>query len=108
MSPIPAIEPSARRDGMPEMNTSRPRASIAVAWENTPLGWRNFSERICCLGMGLSDRSAGEGGGPTQSRKTGEAAIGRAQCQAMPDRKRRQMRIRHEIGPNAGEQQELS
>src|SRR5580693_1471963 len=51
MSPTPAIEPSVRRAVMPEMKTSRPWASIAVAWENTPLGWRSLSERICCLGI---------------------------------------------------------
>src|SRR5437868_6496416 len=51
ISPTPAIEPSARRAVMPEMNTRRPRASIAVAWEKTPLGWRSLSERICCFGI---------------------------------------------------------
>jgi hypothetical protein len=53
MSPTPAIVPSARRAVMPEMNTSRPFASIAVACENTPLGWRSLSERICCFGMAV-------------------------------------------------------
>src|ERR1051325_6647204 len=51
MSPTPPIEPSARRAVMREMKTSRPRASIAVAWEKTPLGWRSLSERICCFGI---------------------------------------------------------
>src|SRR6185437_2539236 len=53
MSPMPAIEPSARRAVMPEMNSIRPRASIAVAWENCPIGVRNFSEAICCLCMAI-------------------------------------------------------
>src|SRR4051812_3946128 len=53
MSPTPAIVPSARRAVMPEMKTSRPFASIAVACENTPLGWRSLSERICCFGIAV-------------------------------------------------------
>src|SRR3954453_16685299 len=51
MSPTPSIVPSSRRAVMPEMKTSRPFASIIVACENTPLGWRSLSDRICVLGM---------------------------------------------------------
>src|SRR6266545_5703481 len=43
MSPIPAIVPSARREVIPEMNTSVPRASMVVACEKTPLGCRRRS-----------------------------------------------------------------
>src|SRR6266851_5103025 len=46
MSPIPAIVPSARREVIPEMNTSLPRASMVVACEKTPLGWRRRSLMI--------------------------------------------------------------
>src|SRR5215470_8142679 len=53
MSPMPAMLPSGRRAVMPETNTKRPDASIAVAWENTPLGWRSFGLEICVLGMML-------------------------------------------------------
>src|SRR5690348_9067843 len=53
MSPIPAMLPSGRRAVMPETNTSRPVASTAVAWENTPLGWRSFGLEIWVLGMTL-------------------------------------------------------
>src|SRR5262249_6873513 len=51
ISPMPATVPSGRRAVMPEMNTSRPLASIIVAWEKWPLGWRIFADVICCLGM---------------------------------------------------------
>src|SRR6185369_11040975 len=51
--PMPAIVPSARRAVMPEMNTRRPRASIMVACEKCPLGWRSLLLVICCLGMGV-------------------------------------------------------
>src|SRR5690349_9991496 len=51
---MPAIVPSAWREVMPEMNTSRPRASIMVAWEKWPDGWRIFAEVTCCLGMHFS------------------------------------------------------
>src|SRR5262249_31233102 len=47
MSPMPAIEPSARRAVMPEMNTSLPFASTVVACEKCPLGWRILSLLIC-------------------------------------------------------------
>ena len=40
-----------RREVMPEMNTSRPRASIMVACEKWPLGLLILSDRICFLGM---------------------------------------------------------
>jgi hypothetical protein len=53
MSPMPAIVPSRRRAIMPEMKTSRPFASIAVACENTPLGWLNLSDLICCFAMAV-------------------------------------------------------
>src|SRR5262245_26386470 len=53
ISPMPAIVPSARRAVMPEMNTSRPRASSMGAWEKWPDGWRIFAEVICCLGIRL-------------------------------------------------------
>jgi hypothetical protein len=46
--------PSARRDVMPEMNTSRPRASTMVACEKWPLGWRIFVDVTCFLGTGSS------------------------------------------------------
>jgi hypothetical protein len=36
---------------MPEMKTSRPLASIIVACEKTPLGWRNLSDLIWTFGM---------------------------------------------------------
>jgi hypothetical protein len=48
---MPAMLPSARRDVMPEMNTSRPRASIIVACEKCPEGWRIFDDVICFFGM---------------------------------------------------------
>src|SRR5215510_384480 len=54
ISPTPAMLPSARRAVMPEMKTSRPRASIMVAWEKWPDGWRIFDEVICFFGMPLS------------------------------------------------------
>src|SRR5262252_509242 len=38
---------------MPEMNTKRPVASIAVAWEKTPFGWRSLGLVIWVLGMTL-------------------------------------------------------
>src|SRR5687767_7234964 len=47
MSPTPAIVPSARRATIPEMKTSLPWASMVVACENTPLGWRRRSLMIC-------------------------------------------------------------
>src|SRR5262245_9345523 len=54
ISPMPAMLPSARRAVMPEMKTIRPRASIMVAWEKWPDGWRIFDEVICFFGMPLS------------------------------------------------------
>src|SRR5262245_37385438 len=57
ISPIPAIVPSARRAVIPEMKTIRPRASIMVAWEKWPDGWRIFDEVICFFGMLLSFRA---------------------------------------------------
>src|SRR5262245_43121977 len=54
ISPMPAMLPSARRAVMPEMKTSRPRASIMVAWEKWPDGWRIFDEVICFFGMPFS------------------------------------------------------
>src|SRR6185503_16319727 len=51
MSPMPAMLPSGRRAVMPEMKTKRPVASMAVAWEKTPFGWRSFGLLICTLGM---------------------------------------------------------
>src|SRR5215831_5969711 len=51
MSPTPAMLPSGRRAVMPETNTKRPVASIAVACENTPFGWRSFGLEIWTLGM---------------------------------------------------------
>ena len=50
----PAMLPSGRRAVIPEMKTKRPVASIAVAWENTPFGWRSFGLKICVLGIGTS------------------------------------------------------
>jgi hypothetical protein len=49
MSPTPAIVPSARREVMPEMKTSRPRASIIVACEKCPLGRPSRLDLICCF-----------------------------------------------------------
>src|SRR5712692_4258959 len=46
-SPMPAMVPSARRDVMPEMKTSRPRASVTMACEKWPFGWRIFFEVSC-------------------------------------------------------------
>src|ERR1051325_11568104 len=46
MSPTPAMVPSAPRAIMPETNTRRPLASMTVAWEKTPLGWRSRSVMI--------------------------------------------------------------
>ena len=40
-----------RREVMPEMNTSRPRASIMVACEKWPFGLLILSDWICFLGM---------------------------------------------------------
>src|SRR5215831_14972470 len=51
MSPMPAMLPSGRRAVMPETNTRRPVASIMVACENTPVGWRSFGLEIWVLGM---------------------------------------------------------
>src|SRR5581483_10561068 len=51
MSPTPAMLPSSWRAVMPEMKTRRPVASIMVACENTPFGWRNFGLLIWTLGM---------------------------------------------------------
>src|SRR5262245_61907712 len=51
MSPMPAMVPSGRRAVIPETNTSRPLASITVAWEKTPLGLRSFGVDISTLGM---------------------------------------------------------
>src|SRR3569833_1132692 len=53
MSPIPTKKPSCRRAVMTEMKTKRPVASMAVAWEKTPFGWRSFGLLICTLGMTL-------------------------------------------------------
>src|SRR5215469_4909350 len=53
MSPIPAMLPSGRRAVIPETNTKRPVASIAVAWEKTPFGWRSLGLVIWVLGMTL-------------------------------------------------------
>src|ERR1051325_3657107 len=53
MSPMPAMLPSGRRAVMPDTKTRRPVASTAVAWENTPLGWRSFGLEIWVLGMTL-------------------------------------------------------
>src|SRR5262245_31674639 len=52
MSPMPAMVPSGRRAVIPETKTSRPLASITVAWEKTPLGLRSFGLDISSLGMG--------------------------------------------------------
>src|SRR5215467_12507027 len=61
MSPMPAMLPSVRRAVMPEMNTNRPVASTAVAWEKTPLGWRSFGLEIWTFGIRLILRgSSGE------------------------------------------------
>jgi len=46
-----AIVPSAHFEVMPEMNTIRPRASIALAWEKWPLGFPIRSEVTCWRGM---------------------------------------------------------
>ena len=46
-----AMLPSGRRAVIPEMKTNRPVASIAVACENTPFGWRSFGLLICTLDM---------------------------------------------------------
>src|SRR5262249_45272376 len=54
MSPMPAIEPSAQREVMPEMNTIRPSADTMVAWEKCPLGWASFFGTSCCLGIAVS------------------------------------------------------
>src|SRR4051812_37954060 len=51
MSPTPAIVPSARREVIPEINTSLPFASIAIAWEKCPDGWRILSLWICRLAI---------------------------------------------------------
>src|SRR5450755_2453875 len=51
ISPMPAMLPSGRRAVMPDMNTKRPVASIAVAWEKTPFGCRSLGLEICTLGM---------------------------------------------------------
>src|SRR3954464_13042214 len=51
MSPTPAIEPSARLEVMPEMNTIRPRASMTLAWEKWPLGLPMRSDTICWRGI---------------------------------------------------------
>jgi hypothetical protein len=51
MSPMPAMLPSGRRAVMPEMKTKRPVASMAVACEKTPLGWRSFGLMIWVLAM---------------------------------------------------------
>ena len=48
---MPAMVPSVRREVMPEMNTSGPRAWTMVAWEKCPVGWRIFDEVICFFGM---------------------------------------------------------
>jgi len=37
-----------------KIKTSRPRASIMVAWEKCPLGWRIFSETIWVFGIASS------------------------------------------------------
>src|SRR6266849_750174 len=53
MSPMPAMLPSGRRAVMPDTNTKRPVASIAVACENTPFGCRNFGVVIWVLAIAL-------------------------------------------------------
>src|SRR3569832_464305 len=50
---FPVMLSSGRRAVMPEMKTKRPVASMAVAWEKTPFGWRSFGLLICTLGMTL-------------------------------------------------------
>src|SRR5712664_3127015 len=44
ISPIPAIDPSGRRAVIPEIKTSRPRASTVVAGENAPIGLLTASD----------------------------------------------------------------
>src|SRR5258708_19336303 len=51
MSPMPAMLPSGRRAVMPDTNTKRPVASIAVACEKTPFGWRSLGVAIWVLAM---------------------------------------------------------
>src|SRR6202162_468846 len=53
ISPVSQMLPSGRRAVMPDMNTNRPVASIAVAWEKTPFGCRSLGLEICTLGMAL-------------------------------------------------------
>src|SRR5450830_1723943 len=53
ISPMPAMLPSGRRAVMPDMNTKRPVASIAVAWEKTPFGCRSLGLEIWTLGMAV-------------------------------------------------------
>src|SRR5581483_12242757 len=47
MSPTPATDPSARLLVMPEMNTRRPPALAAMAWEKCPLGRPMRGDVIC-------------------------------------------------------------
>jgi hypothetical protein len=51
MSPMPAMPPSALRATMPEMNTSRPRASTTIPCEKWPLGWASAGETIGWRGI---------------------------------------------------------
>src|SRR5262245_8434655 len=62
MSPMPAMLPSGRRAVIPETNTKRPVASMAVACEKTPFGWRSFGEEIWTLGMTLVPVRSERGG----------------------------------------------
>jgi hypothetical protein len=47
---MPAMVPSARREVIPEMNTSFPAAAL-IACEKCPLGWRSLFEIICFFVM---------------------------------------------------------
>src|SRR5262249_30732490 len=60
--------PSGRRAVIPEIKTKRPVASIAVAWEKTPFGWRSFGLEIWVLGMArFLDRFVGKIGGDAEA-----------------------------------------
>src|ERR1039458_1576198 len=72
MSPMPAMLPSGRRAVMPEMKTKRPVASIMVACENTPFGWRSFGLLIWTLGI-LCFPCRGEEGWNGHAELAGEA-----------------------------------
>src|SRR5215472_7363840 len=82
MSPMPAMLPSARRAVMPEMKTRRPVASTAVAWENTPLGWRSFGLEIWTLGMGWSFGPREVGWSEARSSCHAAAASSASRCRA--------------------------